>query len=541
MKKQFFKILLLMLITFSFSKNLEAQVWNADANSGTWRNYFRLFQNDKCSGNSNASATTERNVDGTTGKSWKIRSPRNVRRAEFSRTTGSTQNFTHNRGKNYYYSWRWRIDSDVTINDDVTVFQWKTVNNPNIFGSDGSQNYPLNMEYNNGQLKLYYFAPCKINSQFSNWGDCKKSNGSQEFPSARKRLLKSIAVAENEWVDIVLRIQRGENESGTNAGRVQLWVNGSLQSLNGPNGTGNSITLKTDDAINNSYTNDTVYPKWGVYNNASCNFDITTWIHNLKIYDNATDAVNNLKNSSPNTSPNQGSADIVGSWYRLRNAQTNRYMDGNGENLGTSTSSSGNDKQFRFIKQGNFYNIDIRNTSGAGTGIMRTIASQNRLKITNLAPRNNSDKLYDIEQLSDGAYSIKATNSSKFLQNNTSNTVTLTSRAPLSNNRAKWEFIRVSAAKTANSKSDVLIDDIDTSKTVLIYPNPVNNFFNIDLKGFTQADIEIADMLGKIIYKTTTTNHKIQLTKGNTFASGLYMVRVTDTQNKTYTNKLIIK
>lgn len=534
MKKQFLKILLLTLITFSFSTNLESQVWNADANSGTWQNYFRLFQSDRCSGSINASVTTESNVDGTTGKSWKIRSPRNVRRAEFSRTTGTTQNFTHNRNKNYYYSWRWRIDSDVTINSDVTVFQWKTENNPNVFGSDGSQNYPINMEYKNGQLKLYYFAPCEINNQFSNWGNCKKSNGSQEFPSARRMLLKSVSVAENEWVDIVLRIQRGENESGTGAGRVQLWINGSLQSLTGPNGTGNSITLKTDDANNNSYNNDTVYPKWGVYNNASCSFDITTWIHNLKIYDNATAAVNNLKDSSPN----EGSINITGSWYRLRNAQTSRYMNGNGENVGTSTSSSGNDKQFRFIKQGDFYNIDIRNTSGTGTGIMRTVTSENKLKITNLSPRNNSDKLYDIVQLSDGRYSIKATNSGKFLQNNTSNTVTLTVNAPSSNNRAKWQFIRVGAEKNVTGKS---IEDIDTSKTVLIFPNPANSFFNIDLKGFTQANVEIADILGKIVYKTTTSNNKIQLTKDSTFTPGLYIIRVTDTQNKIFINKLVIK
>ena len=307
---------LVVLVVFMNAININAQVWNADPNANTsWNRYFKLFQSDKCSGTVNASITTEDNVSGTTGKSWKIRSAKNVRRAELSRTTGTVASFTHKQGENYYYSWRWRIDrTDATtaINKEITVFQWKTENDPSIPNSDGSQNYPLNMEYSNGKLKLYYFKPCVINGKFRNWGDCTKVNSAgatvQAYPSDRRFTLKEISVAENTWVNIVLRIQRGQKESGTGAGKVQLWINGTLQSLNNPNasGTSKSIEARTDDAIvklvNGSYvpqyTDNTVYPKWGVYNTASCDFDVTVWLNQLKAYDNYTSAVNNLKSTS---------------------------------------------------------------------------------------------------------------------------------------------------------------------------------------------------------------------------------------------------
>lgn len=311
MKTQSLKLLILLVLVLGTYLHTNAQEWYADPNiSGSStvnkaRKSVRLFQNESCENQTQkGSLQISTNTGGITGKSWKIVSPKNVLRTEFSRTTGTVNNFVHKKNKNYYYSWRWRVNvsesSFDNSNDEVTVFQWKTEGS-----SGGSQNYPINMEYKKNTLTLNYFGPCKVNGQFKNWLTCKKPNGNQAFPSDRRKILKSITVGENQWVDIVLRIQRGANESGSGSGKVQLWINGTLQTLDGPNGTGKSITLKTDDADNQNITDSSVYPKWGIYNKKACKYNITTWTNELKIYDNWQDAVANL---NAKTGPTKGSS-----------------------------------------------------------------------------------------------------------------------------------------------------------------------------------------------------------------------------------------
>jgi hypothetical protein len=404
MKTIFLRLLTFLLTVFGISTGVHAQVWHADPNVTesnsvkAARKYVKLFQNQSCSGSSRK-GKLERpsNIDGVSGKSWKITNPKNVQRTEFSRTTGNSQNFVHKKNKNYYYSWRWRVNvKESNFNDsEITVFQWKTTGVGND-SAGGSQNYPLAMTYKKGTLLLNYFAPCKINNRIDNWSECTKRKNGRKFPSSRRSVLKSISVSENQWVDIVLRIQRGANESGKGAGKVQLWINGTLQTLNGPNGSGKSITLKTDDAPDQNIQDDSVYPKWGVYNKNACNYTITTWINKLKIYDNYKAAVRNLRNTRPT------------------------------------------DKNRRSAKEKT--TIDTQNT-----------------------------------------------------------------------------------------------------KEVIVYPNPSNDVFNIDLKGITKAKIEIIDLFGKIIYTTSTEKDRIQLSISNLFAAGLYTIKVTDSQNKSYINKLLIK
>lgn len=127
--------------------------------------------------------------------------------------------------------------------------------------------------------------------------------------------------------------------------------------------------------------------------------------------------------------------------FKLKNVQTNRYMDGNNSDLVTGTSTSGNDKKFTFIKQGDYYNIDIQKTSGTGTGILRAMGDD-KVKVTNLSPRSDTDKSFEIKQRTDGTYSIKSVRYNKYLQNSTSNKVSLTSSGPDSNKRARWKIVR---------------------------------------------------------------------------------------------------
>ena len=537
------KLLLVAILLSSYG--LQAQVrWYADPDRSTnVNNFFRRFdpdaslQNQDCDP-STTNPTVNTTTDGAYGKVWRITKPKGRQRAELARTEGDLStlgNFNHSAGRGYYYGWRWKINVDGTIasSDKVTVWQWKTA------GSGGAQNYPLNMEYSNGTLLLEAWGPC-LNSNGSvsnNWSNCSGSI------SKRRTTLASVNVPENTWVDLVVRIVKDDDPD---KGSVEFWVNGQKQTLG--NSGADEYRVKLDASSKKAYhrTNDgslnsahSVYPKWGSYNRKACKYKITTFYDEMRVASSLTDASPATHNPINTTSNSSSNNNITGSWYRIKNAETGRYIDSNGENLVTGTSTSGHDKQFQFIKQGDFYNIDIRKNSGTGTGIFRTISSQNRLKITNLSPRNDADKRYEINRLSDGKYSIKATNADKYLQNNTSNTVTLTVRAPAGNNRAKWELIRVGAAsKTIGNIKEV----INTKKSITIFPNPVKNKFSINLENIEAANIAVFNMLGKTVFSSTIKgNNPLELSKSNGFKSGIYLLKAIDNTGKTYAKKFIVK
>jgi hypothetical protein len=135
--------------------------------------------------------------------------------------------------------------------------------------------------------------------------------------------------------------------------------------------------------------------------------------------------------------------DFGDAWYKILNVETGRFLDGNNADLVTSASQTGFDKQWKFVPQGDLYNIDIRKNSGTGTGILRTVGSDSSIIVTNRTPRNDGDKKFDIVEISDGVFTIRSTNTDKFLQNSTDDTVDGTSNRPGMNRRARWRLIRV--------------------------------------------------------------------------------------------------
>lgn len=83
--------------------------------------------------------------------------------------------------------------------------------------------------------------------------------------------------------------------------------------------------------------------------------------------------------------------------------------------------------------------------------------------------------------------------------------------------------------------------NLEELKVVNVFPNPVNSEFTISLDGFAKAKIVITDLLGKTIYKTTTVDKELTLTKGDLFTTGTYLITVTDDDASSYTSKLIIE
>ena len=76
---------------------------------------------------------------------------------------------------------------------------------------------------------------------------------------------------------------------------------------------------------------------------------------------------------------------------------------------------------------------------------------------------------------------------------------------------------------------------------VKLYPNPSDGNFSIDLPKTDKAvKISINDINGKTIFETSTKESSINFDKQSELSSGIYFVKVEDSNSKVYTQKVII-
>ncbi|AJR04990.1 T9SS type A sorting domain-containing protein [Siansivirga zeaxanthinifaciens] len=281
----------LLVLLLGFPLAVCAQIWHADANVGGPLTHFQSINFEDCETTSNNPQIFQENVNGVSGKVWRQTCPAKVKRNEFSRPREE-----HFSGQTIYYAWRVMISHDDSFNDRFAIFQFKT-SEPD----GGSQNHPITIAYENGKILFQYFKPCK-NSNTGNIRNWKLGPGCSS--DNRKFILKEILTAKDTWVDIVLGIKKGIEETGTNAGTVEVWINGTKQTLNNPNGAPSEIVeCKTDDDpdYNDNIGIDerSVYAKFGIYGGGKCPFDITSRIHNLKAFNDGASAVQSLNSTIP--------------------------------------------------------------------------------------------------------------------------------------------------------------------------------------------------------------------------------------------------
>ncbi|MBD1388737.1 heparin lyase I family protein [Neiella sp. HB171785] len=260
-----------------------AQVdWYADPNKPLTDSFRRLDQNAGSSTTcADQTATSSNPTVSPYGKMWKIDKPVGARRGEYARTEG----FIHPEGRGRFYGWRFRINSNPDAVDKVTVFQWKTAIDSN--GTSGTQNYPINMEYEHGTLKLEAFGPCTDSNVASTPPLC------SNYPSQRKVTLKSVPLPEFGWGELVLKIFKDDDP---NEGYVEFYYNGVQQTLSNGSPTGDfRVTFKNGD-YKRAYlrTSDgdvgpqdskteNMYPKWGVYNLNSCGYDVNVFFDEMRV------------------------------------------------------------------------------------------------------------------------------------------------------------------------------------------------------------------------------------------------------------------
>jgi len=234
--------------------------------------------------------------------------------------------------------------------------------------------------------------------------------------------------------------------------------------------------------------------------------------------------------------PDETPEDITGKWFNLRNGFTNRYLDYNNNSLVASGNNIGFEKQWRFVKSGDFYNIENR-SSEQGAGVLRGVKTTNQVIRTGFsAPNTDSDKQWTLIKLFDGSYRFKIRTDDKYAQNNTSNTVTLT--VSDETNRTKW-FLEEASDEVTLDINEVNFNENDTK--ISIYPNPATTNFNILLNQSGSATIEIYNLTGKLVYQNNIQTNLLNINTESTLSKGLYMVKIATDTKRTFYKKLLIK
>ncbi|WP_233269935.1 BNR-4 repeat-containing protein [Polaribacter sp. L3A8] len=218
--------------------------------------------------------------------------------------------------------------------------------------------------------------------------------------------------------------------------------------------------------------------------------------------------------------------DLSGDIYRIKNVATGRYLDSEESAVITSEVATGEDKEWKFVKSGDFYNID-----SSVKGILRFAGgSAGTIINTGFAPpRADVDKIWTVIYEGNGVYTFETKNSGRYLYNEEDNTV---SHSLNKDDRSKWIVESTTAILSVNDNQLIL-------PSINVYPNPVKDQFTISLKGITNAKIFISDMLGKIVYKTVTNKENVLVTEK--LNSGIYIIRVISDHNKVYNHKIIVK
>ena len=97
---------------------------------------------------------------------------------------------------------------------------------------------------------------------------------------------------------------------------------------------------------------------------------------------------------------------------------------------------------------------------------------------------------------------------------------------------AEANFIVKGSVEVANEKADC-------SAQLLVYPNPSKRNFTVDLSAIGASRIEIYNLSGQLLYNTESSN-SFQLIDDHNLERGIYIIRVRDRQEITYTQKLIV-
>ncbi|WP_435414376.1 BNR-4 repeat-containing protein [Polaribacter aestuariivivens] len=230
--------------------------------------------------------------------------------------------------------------------------------------------------------------------------------------------------------------------------------------------------------------------------------------------------------------------DLAGKIYRLKNVATGKYLKSSDANVIPSDYIAGDDAlNWKFVKtnigSSEYYNIDSEVNGvlrGAGAGAGNTIISTNRS-----SPNSDVDKVWTSTYIeSEDTYRFSVRDSNNFLYHQDDDKF-YNIVADVNDARSKWKL------ELANTSPLSIDDNVFKSKSINVYPNPTNGNFTIVVNGINKAHIKIYNLIGKLIYETSTEKKTTLINNYGRFKSGIYLVRVLGDNHKVYNQKLIIE
>jgi hypothetical protein len=235
------------------SARINSVKWSDDPNLVYTDSFYRL----SVESGETASVTTVN--DATHGKVWKVNKPSGSKRAELSQTdpsTGTRASYVPAEGDKVYIGWRVKMDIAGSSNPSsgMAIFQNKS-------SGTTTQNYPFLFGWDGSTVTMSTYVP---------GSGSQASRGTQRW---------SKSWGENSWLTIVVGVKFSKN---SNDGTLELWVNGSKQDLVGDD-SNKVLKHRTLDDNGN-------YFKWGAYNEAARDFNVTAYLANMKVattYDEA--------------------------------------------------------------------------------------------------------------------------------------------------------------------------------------------------------------------------------------------------------------
>lgn len=217
--------------------------------------------------------------------------------------------------------------------------------------------------------------------------------------------------------------------------------------------------------------------------------------------------------------------------YRIKNVATGKYLRSLDATVVPSDSGVGADKEWQLVKS-EFPGFDYYNIASEVRGVMRFKggAADAELISTNFsAPNQDVDKVWEVIPNSDGSFTFETRDKERYLYHAANDTMI---HSDSLNDRSKWIL---------ESTTSVSIDEGKLRQNLVkIYPNPAEDAFTISFEEIRAADITIIDMLGKVIYQTSTKEGSIELSKAEGFLPGLYLIQVKDENAQTITKKFIM-
>ena len=230
-------------------------------------------------------------------------------------------------------------------------------------------------------------------------------------------------------------------------------------------------------------------------------------------------------------------------WYFLENKEYAKRLDTDNCNAdGPVDISSGTDidKQWRFVSVGEgYYAVENR----CSERWLTTTGEQISLQVGSSAAKKTHWKLIAVDAANaseSGWYFLRNREEGNHLDADDDRSVDANN--PGSNPDKQWRLIPVGQenARSGIAEKSPTATLEAAARQLVIYPNPVaEGHARLQLSGFgEQAQVQIVDAKGQVVYQGVHTESQINLAKR--FPGGLYVVRVSDARGS-LTQKLLIE